>query len=201
MSSSAIIQHLTPLFEQRSASLAYFYCDFRDPAKRSVRNVVSSLLIQLAAQSDSRRKVLQQLYSDSDDGAQQPSDDALLQSLKSMLSASAQPTTYIIVDAIDECLSSSPQPLRDVVRLIQALVRLKRKDLRIFATNLPEEDIHNALQPLASQSVSLHETQGHLDDIVEYIKWRIKENSRMKRWRYEDKVSTWEVLSEKAAGA
>jgi len=113
-----------------------------------------------------------------------------------------QGITYIIVDGLDECLSTDPEEeIRDSVQLIQALVGLGRKDLRIFATNLHEDDIHNALQPLASQTVSLHENQEHNQGIIDYIKWRIQDNSRMRRWRYEDRVSTWEVLSEKGAGA
>ncbi|KAI9450554.1 hypothetical protein F5148DRAFT_1242678 [Russula earlei] len=198
---SAIIEDLRPLLEQGSDSLAYFYCEFRDPAKRSVRNAISSLLIQLAAQSDSRREVLQQLYSSSGDGAEQPTDDAILQCLMDVLSRPAKGITYIVIDALDECLSTGTQPLRDAIQLIQALVTLNCNDLRVFATNLPEQDIHNALQPLASHTYSLHETQEHTDDIVNYIKWRIQENSRMRRWRFEDRVSTWEVLSEKAAGS
>jgi hypothetical protein len=200
MSSSAIIEDLKPLFLQRSISLAYFYCDSRDPATRSVRNAISSFLIQLAAQSSNRRNVLQQLYSRSGNGTQQISDDALLQCLKDVVSVHAQGNTYIIIDGLNECLSSDTQT-PDSVRLIQALVGSNRKDLRVFATNLPEQVINDALQPLASHSLSLHETQDHLDDIVNYIKWRIDENKRMRRWRYEDKVSTWEVLSQKADGA
>jgi hypothetical protein len=200
MSSSAVIQELTPLCEQGSNSLAYFYCDFRDPARRSVQNAIFSLLIQLASQSNDRRGILQALYSKHGNGAQKPSLDALLKCLTDMLSR-PQGTTYIIIDAIDECLSTNSQGPRESVRLIQALVRSGRKDLRIFATNLHEDDIHTALQPLASQTVSLHENDEHLEGIVDYIKWRIQENSRMRRWRYEDRVSTWEVLSTKGAGA
>lgn len=200
MSSSAVIQDLTPLCEQGSNSLAYFYCDFRDPARRSVQNAIFSLMIQLASQSNDRRAVLQELYLNRGNDAQKPGLDALLKCLTDMLSR-PQGTTYIIVDAIDECLSTNPQGPRDSVQLIQALVRMGCKDLRIFATNLHEDDIHNALQPLASQTVSLHENQEHLQGIIEYIQWRIQDNSRMRRWRYEDRVSTWEVLSTKGAGA
>ena len=197
MSSSAVIQDLC---EEGSTSLAYFYCDFRDPGRRSVQNAIFSLMIQLASQSNDRRDVLQELYSNHGNNAQKPGLDPLLKCLKDMLSR-PQGTTYIIVDGIDECLSTNPQGPRDSVQLIQALVGLGRKDLRIFATNLHEDDIHTALEPLASQTVSLHENQEHLQGIVDYIKWRIQENSRMRRWRYEDRVSTWEVLSEKGAGA
>ena len=200
MSSSAVIQDLTPLCEQGSNSLAYFYCDFREPARRSVQNAIFSLMIQLASQSNDRRAVLQELYLNRGNDAQKPGLDALLKCLTDMLSR-PQGTTYIIVDAIDECVSTNPQGPRDSVQLIQALVRMGRKDLRIFATNLHEDDIHNALQPLASQTVSLHENQEHLQGIIEYIQWRIQDNSRMRRWRYEDRVSTWEVLSTKGAGA
>ncbi|KAI0291491.1 hypothetical protein B0F90DRAFT_1776768 [Multifurca ochricompacta] len=198
---SAIIEVLRSLSAQESASLAYFYCDFRDPAKRRVRNALSSLLIQLAAQSDSRRSVLHSLYTQHGNGTQQPSDDTLLQSLKELLTLPGNGTTYFIIDALDEGLSSTAESPRDVVNVVSELVDLKRQDLRIFATSLPEQDIHNILHPLASHSLSLHENQEHLDDIISYIQWRIQENSRMRRWRYEDRVSTWEILSEKAAGS
>ncbi len=197
MSSSAVIQDLT---EQGSISLAYFYCDFRDPAKRSVQNAISSLMIQLASQSDHRRAVLHTLYLNHGSDAQKPGLDTLIKCLKDMLSR-PQGTTYIIIDGLDECLSTNPQGPRDSVQLVQALVGLGRKDLRIFATNLHEDDIHSALEPLASQTVSLHENPEHLQAIIDYIKWRIQENSRMRRWRYEDRVSTWEDLSTKGAGA
>ena len=200
MSSSAVIQDLTPLYEQGSISLAYFYCDFRDPARRSVQNAIFSLMIQLASQSNDRREFLQTLYSNHGNDAQKPGLDTLLKCLRDMLSH-PQGTTYIIVDGLDECLSTNPQGPRDSVQLIQTLVGLRREDLRIFATNLHEDDIHSALQPLASQTVSLHEDQEHLQGIVDYIKWRIQDNSRMRRWRYEDRVSTWEELSTKGAGA
>jgi hypothetical protein len=201
VSSYKVIQDLTPLCEQGSISLAYFYCDFRDPAKRSVQYAIFSLMIQLASQSNHRCDILHKLYSNYGNDAQKPGVDALLRCLKDMLSSPSSGTTYIIIDALDECLSSNPQGPRDSVQLIRALVGFGRKDLRVFATNLHEDDIHNALQPLASQTVSLHENEEHLRDIIDYIKWRIAENSRMRRWRYEDKVSTWEVLSEKGAGA
>jgi hypothetical protein len=157
-------------------------------------------LIQLAAQSSHRRDVLQKLYSNYGNDVQKPGVETLLKCLRDMLSRPAQGATYILIDGLDECLSN-PQGPRESIQLIQALVSLDRKDLRIFATNLHEDDIHNALQPLASHTVSLHENQEHLQDIITYIKWRITDNSRMRRWRYEDKVSTWEVLSDKAAGA
>jgi hypothetical protein len=118
-----------------------------------------------------------------------------------MLAVPTQGTTYIIIDALDECLSTNTQPPRESARLIKALAELCRQDLRIFATSLPVPDIQSALGPLAFQSVSLHEEQGHQDDIILYIKWCIQENRRMKRWRLEDKISTHEVLSEKAAGS
>src|SRR6266571_282566 len=51
-SSSAIIQDINILYDARSASMAYFYFDFRDIDKRSRRNLLPSLLVQLSARSD-----------------------------------------------------------------------------------------------------------------------------------------------------
>src|SRR6266702_6688650 len=52
LSISVIIQKISALYEAGSASMAYFYFDFRDVDKRSRRNLLPSLLVQLSARSD-----------------------------------------------------------------------------------------------------------------------------------------------------
>src|ERR1700761_4570656 len=51
-SSSAIIEKITTLYKAGTASMAYFYFDFRNEEKRSRRNLLPSLLVQLSARSD-----------------------------------------------------------------------------------------------------------------------------------------------------
>ena len=66
--SCGIIEEIKALQKTGSACLAYFYCDFRDKDKQSRRNLVLSILWQLAAQSDLCCDLLSRLHLEHDDG-------------------------------------------------------------------------------------------------------------------------------------
>lgn len=74
------------LRESGKAIIAYFYFDLRDVDKQKRRNLLPSLLIQLSARSDPFCGVLARLYSAYDRGVQGPSDRAMTECLKEMLS-------------------------------------------------------------------------------------------------------------------
>ncbi|KAH8999661.1 hypothetical protein EDB86DRAFT_3101604 [Lactarius hatsudake] len=78
---SAIIQHLITLRDAGSASVAYFYFDFRDVDKKNFRGLLSSLLIQLSSRSRPCLDVLSRVYSTYDAGKEKPSERALVQHL------------------------------------------------------------------------------------------------------------------------
>ncbi len=56
------------------ASMAYFYCDFKDNYKQSRLDIIPSLLTQLSDQSDRCRDILSRLYNR---GAQMPTGSVL----------------------------------------------------------------------------------------------------------------------------
>jgi hypothetical protein len=87
--SSAIIQNIITLREKELASLAYFYCDFREEDKQSRRNLLTSILFQLSAQSNLGRDILSRLYSTHANGALMPNGGVLTKCLKEMLTISA----------------------------------------------------------------------------------------------------------------
>src|SRR6267154_1951408 len=151
-----------PLCDAGKASLAYFYFDFRDIDKQNLRHLLPSLLIQLSAQSDPCCDVLSRLYSEHNRGVKKPSDRAMIECLKEMLTHEAQLPTYIIMDAVDECPTSSgiPLPREDVLGLVDELVGLHITNLQICATSRPEHDIHTVLEPLTLRPVSLHDESG-----------------------------------------
>jgi hypothetical protein len=81
--------------------MAYFYFDFRDNDKQTLHDLLPSLLIQLSARSDPCCDILSQLYLTHDRGVRKPSDRAMFERLKEMLSLKAQPPIYIILDAVN----------------------------------------------------------------------------------------------------
>ena len=83
------------------ASLAFFYCDFREDQKKDLHGMLSSLLVQLCHQSDAYCDVLSKLYLEHHSGSRQPNDDALAKCLKEMLRLPGQAPVYIILDALD----------------------------------------------------------------------------------------------------
>src|ERR1700743_342210 len=104
--------------------MAYFYFDFRDVDKQKLRDLLPSLLIQLSARSDPCCDILSRLYSLHDRGVRKPSDRAMVECLKEMLTLEAHGSTYIIIDALDECpiVSTIPSPREEVIEFVDELV-------------------------------------------------------------------------------
>ena len=203
--SSAIIQDIQTLCKAGLGSIAYFYFDFRDLDKQNRRNILPSLLVQLSTQSSPRCDILHRLYLEHDNGSQKPTEAALTQCLKDMLTIPDQPPIYIILDALDECPNSYgvPSPRWQVLSLVEQLMDLRLPHLHVCVTSRPEFDIRATLGRLALHSVSLHDESGQRDDIVDYVRsvvYADSEETMMKRWRDADKKMVVETLSEKADG-
>lgn len=184
--------------------MAYFYFDFRDIGKQTRCDLLHSLLIQLSARSNTFCKILSTLYKAHDDGVRQPSDNALMQCLKDMLTLPDQCPIYLIVDALDECPDSAgvPPARKLVLDLVKELVDLRLSNLRICLTSRPEIDIEDTLKPLTSHVVSLHDEIGQKHDIAHYIRSVVYSDSGklMRRWKIEDKELAIQMLSEGANG-
>ena len=203
-SSSAVINNVMTLCKARTASLAYFYFDFRDVDKQSLRNLLQSLLSQLSTHSDTFFDILSGLYVTHDEGARQPFDSDLTQCLKEMLTAPNQGPIYLIMDALDKCPDTSDvsSARRQVLDFVRDLVCLRLPDLRICITSRPEVDISEALKPLAPQTICLQDELGQSEDIVNYVRYVVHSgiSISMKRWREEDKEYVIETLSKRADG-
>ncbi|KAH9069594.1 hypothetical protein EDB83DRAFT_2582831, partial [Lactarius deliciosus] len=202
--SSAIINKIATMCGAGSASMAYFYFDFRDIDKKARRNLLPSLLIQLSTHSNAFCDVFSRLYKTHDEGARQPSDKDLTQCLKEMLTLPNQGPVYLILDALDECPDTSdvPSPREQVLNLVTDLVSLRLPSLHICVTSRPEADIYQALESLASQTVSLQDEGGQKNDIASYVRSVVYSGSGkfMGRWREEDKEHVIETLTERADG-
>ena len=185
-----------------SASMAYFYCDFRDENKQSHRNILLSILSQLSAQSDLCLDTLSLAYTEHDKGTRKSSDGTLINCLKETLSHQSQRPFYLILDALDECPNNSglPSPREQVLDLVKVLVGLCLPNLHVCVTSRPEIDIRDALEPLTSLRVSLHDQTGQRKDIIEYVSSVVYSNAKMRRWREEDKRLVIATLSERADG-
>ena len=199
---SAIIQDVENMHAAGLATMAYYYFDFRDVKKQDCYGLLSSLISQLSAESDSCFDILSQLYSDHSRGVRKPDIDALKKCMTNMLSLPGQAPVYIIVDAVDECpnLSGTPSAREEVLELIEELVNLKLQNVHLCVASRPEMDIRVVLESLTSLKICLHDESGQKEDIIKYIKSVVRSDRMMRRWREEDQTLVIDTLSRNADG-
>ena len=184
------------------ASLAFFYCDFRDVNKKNLRGLLSSILLQLCDHSDSYSTILSEFYSAHGNGSRDPSDDELTGCLEGMLRHPGQAPAYIIIDGLDECPDTfgMPSPREKVLVFLERLVKLHLQNLHVCITSRPEVDIQATINPLPFRAVSLHDERGQRQDIINYVRSMVYTDTKMERWRPEDKELVIDVLTNKADG-
>ncbi len=182
------------------ALMAYFFFDFRDTRKQHRRGLLSSLLCQLSTKSDACYQIFSRLYHD--EGAQQPSDDALFDCLKEMLNVQGQPAVYLIIDALDECpnVSGIPTSREKVLKTLEDLVRLQLPNLHICVSSRPEFDIRTSLEPVEPFRVFLDEESGQKADILTFITSFVDSDRKIRKWSAEYKQLIIDTLSDKVDG-
>ena len=200
--SSTIIEEIDALRKSGLASLAMFYCDFREDQKKDRRGLLSSMFVQLCLQSDSYHGILYKFYLEHGNGSRQPTDDAILRCLKDIVELPGQAPIFLIVDALDECPNTSAlaSSRKKVLQILKELINLQVQNLRICVTSRPESDIKAVLEPLSFCSVSLHDEIGQKEDIKNYIKSIVGTHENMRRWKQEHKELVINVLTERADG-
>jgi len=190
--------------ESKSALVAYYYVDFKDVAKRDVRGLLASILLQLVDDSGRCWATFHGLYKACRDGSEQPGDAALVKYLVEMIDLPGQVPIYLIVDALDECpnTTGTPSAREKVLNFVRDLLQSDRSNLFVCITSRPEQDISATLNPLTSPSsrLSLHEEGGQRQDIDSYVRSFVQTDASMGRWRAEDKELVISVLTERAAG-
>ena len=117
-----------------------------------------------------------------------------------MLELPGQGPIYIIIDALDECPNTSglPTAREKVLDLVEELVELQLANVHICVTSRPEINIRTVLEPLTTLRVSLHDENGQMQDITDYVTEVVRSDRRMRKWREQDKQLVIKVLSEKA---
>jgi hypothetical protein len=202
--SSAIIEDIKDISNTGPAYMAFFFFDFKDTGKQDARALLSSVIIQLSRSSQSFYDILFNFYSVHQKGSQQPSISALTECLEDMFKASGDVPIYLVLDAVDECPNTKgiPSSRRQVLDLVEKLVKQGPPRLHLCITSRPEVDIRTSLEPLTSTSnrICLHDQEGQKKDIVEFVRGVVYSDENMRRWRDEDKQLVIEMLSERANG-
>ncbi len=199
---STIIEDIEGMRAAGLATMAYYYFDFRDIKKQDCYGLLSSLISQLSVESDSCYDLLSQLYSSHSRGTRKPSIGALKNCMTDMLSLRGQCPIYIVIDGVDECpnFPGRPSAREKVLTVIKDLVGLKLPNVHLCVASRPEMDIRMVLESLTSLKISLHDEIGQKEDIIAYIKFTVRSDWSMQRWREEDQNLVIDTLSEKVDG-
>ena len=128
--------------------------------------------------------------------------DTLLERLKSILALEGQAPLYIVVDALDECPDSSGlrTQRQEVLEIVKDLMKLKHPHLHFCVTSRPEIDIRQAFDPLNPFNVSLHNQDGQIKDLAEYVKSVVHSDAKMQNWPAKVKELVIDTLAKKGGG-
>jgi hypothetical protein len=93
-----------------------------------------------------------------------------------------------------------PTPREEVLTLVVQLVESRLANLRICVTSRPETDIKTVLEPLTFRSISIHNENGQIEDIENYIRSVVNTDAQLRKWTKETKQMVIDVLIERADG-
>ena len=200
--SSSIINDIQDMCLTGLAILAIFYFHFGDTTKQDARDLLSSVLFQLCSQSDKCSQVLRSIYSSHGNGCREPSIDALLDCVKRILALPGLAPLYIIVDALDECPNSFwlRTQRQEVLRILKELIELELPHLHVCVTSRPEIDIRTAFDPLNPYNVSLHDQEGQIKDLADYVQSVVGSDTTMQNWPTKVKELVVDTLAKKCGG-
>jgi len=195
--SSTIVEHLQTLSTQ---TLLYFYFDFTDAEKQTLRGVVCSLISQLYHTCKSAQEPLDAFFS-SFDRSTQPSRESLCKVLYNMIERAGE--VWIVLDAIDECAERKGGPTEGLLLWMRDLVKWGKSNVHCLVTSRPEQDIRAELSGLTTGKSRIS-IQSDLvnDDILAYICTKVRDGEGLKRWRGRPDIQKEieEHLAKKAEG-
>lgn len=154
----------------------YFFFDFNDPREQDPELIVRSFLCQLSQQCTKIPESLDHLYSLCESGQQQPSIDALVDALQSMMQDF--PQSYIMLDALDECTQRA-----DRMQMLETIVGWKVPSLHLLVTSRRERGIESSLDDLIDGQNRICLQSAVVDkDIQRYVQQRLSDDKRLRKW-------------------
>ncbi|KAK2834871.1 hypothetical protein FQN49_006833 [Arthroderma sp. PD_2] len=178
--SSSIITNLQQSVP--SQSLLYFYFDFRDTRKQTLDNMVRSFISQLYSDNPDTREHLDSLFSSCQHGHLQPSCESLCSVLLKMIERIEE--VWVVIDALDECSTREGSPTKGLLSWIKDQLNAEQSNIHFLVTSRPEHDIKIGFNDIC-RNEDIVEIQSSLitDDILGYIRGRVRDGKRMERWR------------------
>lgn len=187
---STAIDKLNSLFPDRaSVGIAYFYFDFKEPAKQNAKNMVLSLLGQLCRHQRRIPDCVKTLYRKQMDH-EPPSRADLTLALFDIVKTFKQ--TFLVIDALDEC-TERPALLGTLCTIIQ---HESGERLKVLVASREEQDIQAAFSSLPLISIRTQMSS----DIGLYVTESIDTDTRLSSLPAEIKLQIKGTIFEGAKG-
>jgi ankyrin repeat domain-containing protein 50 len=174
---------------------AYFYFDFRE--KRTVVDMLRTVIVQLCARKKEVPNELHSLYQQCSPYHRQPTQTELVKILEFSSLLSNSHRTFVIMDALDECPVGADRTA--LLKAIEDMIRKSSKYLNVLVTSRKERDIVDKLEPLIDNSISLKEDDVD-PDIVLHIQECLRKDAKLRQWDDMIKKKIQRDLTEKAHG-
>ena len=195
--SSTAIEHFKLLTEEDpNINFAYFYCDFDQPAKQNVTNMLSCLIAQLCLRIKLFPTSIEKLHKECEAGKDKANLKNLLILMQDLLVLQESQSIFFIIDALDECPKGDDR--HELLKTLDGIKEWSLPNLHMLVTSRNEPDIENALTPLLTTSAIPIEGSDVGSDIELYIEDQL--STRFKKMPAKLKAEIREALIEKAEG-
>lgn len=179
-------------------AVAYFYFDFVHDGKQTHEHLLHSLIIQISTQTNPFPQGLKRLYKTKLQGSYPASYTEILKEFDTLLLNGDFGVTYIMTDALDECIN-----IEKALELIDHLRLLKLSNLRLLVTSRREQNIEEYLteekEDLTMAPISLR-GQNVEREIQTYISYQLSNKKPFNLWPKEILAKVQQVLTAQANG-
>lgn len=156
--------------------------------------MIRSLISQFSQQCVKIPTTLDTLFSSCQSKQDSPSLDSLLEVLHQMIRE--LPQSYLILDALDECADRAV-----LMGLIEDIAEWRFENLHVLFTSRKEHDIESSLESIVdAPSTICLETKLVDGDIQKYVRQRLSDDRRLKKWQ-KDPVMSHEIEDRLMKGA
>lgn len=182
---SGVIEYLRQQQSQlgKQGRVIFAYCSYYEQHSQSARNLIGSLLGQLVVMSPVILPKLQELFQACSRGRTRPSFATLVDMFKEELRS--QGPTFIIIDALDECVAGNGSRLELLTTLKQTLSFAK-----IFITSRFIGDVEATFGEILRLEITPQD-----GDLQDYILYRIQRSEKLTRFLTDDLVLQESVLA------
>ncbi|CZR69571.1 uncharacterized protein PAC_19471 [Phialocephala subalpina] len=175
--SSIVIEYLSSLPTNGATTrTAYFYFDFNDKSKQSTFNCLRSLAHQLIEQSDTVHEDILDVFDKYKGSSSSLSQELVIDILALLLSCPKK--TFLIIDALDECMEDER---KEFLTALSTIKDIASGNFGIFITSRPEPDIRRGMEGLKVKELAIQ--PAHVDeDVRTYVEACLQTDGTLKSW-------------------